>query len=276
MSTTQPTQLDQQLAKARSEDRLSFLPFLVVGDPNPGDFLRMAKAMVEAGADALELGLPYSDPPADGPVVQAADIRALEAGITTAKALELIKQVHTQHNIPISLLVYYNLVLQTGVDEFFRQARDAGIDAVLVADVPFELCPPIFEIAKEHGVSPVCLASALTTVERAQMINDLGEGYIYAAARVGITGVQSNVAASALTGLVSRLKEVNVKLPIIAGFGLSQPEHIQAVREAGADGFIVGSALIRNMASHLDNFELALETTQNLARQLAAAARVKA
>lgn len=274
--SAQRTLLDERLAAAKSSKRLAFLPFLVVGDPHPEGFIQMAKAMVEAGADALELGLPFSDPPADGPVVQAADLRALSAGITTEKAFELMEQVHRQHDIPISLLVYFNLIMQAGAEAFFERCRAVGIDAVLVADVPFELSEPIFRAARAAGVSPVCLASAVSSSERAKTIREIGEAYVYAAARVGITGVQQTVAESSLGELVTRLRHAEVTLPILAGFGLSRVEHIHAVRDAGADGCIVGSSIIDQMARHLPDIDAGVAAAHRLAHKLSVATRTKA
>lgn len=264
--------LDARLAARRSAGKLAFMPFLVVGDPSPEGFVAAAETLVDAGADALELGFPYTDPSADGPVIQAADARALAAGTTTSRAFELIAQLRARREIPVSLLVYYNLVLQFGLDRFYGHAREAGIDAVLVADVPFELAEPLVRSARVHDVAPVCLASAVTTEARARTLRDLGESYIYAAARVGITGAQTNVAQPALGGLVERLRAAGNELPILAGFGLSRPEHIHAVRDAGADGAIVGSALVSAMAQHLPRLQDGLQALRSEAEALGNAA----
>ena len=272
LSSPRETLLDRRLAAKRSEGQLAFLPFLVVGDPEPNKFLRLADAMVEAGADALELGLPYSDPPADGPIIQEADNRALRAGVTTQKAFELITEVRQRHDVPVSLLVYFNLVMQAGINEFFSKAQAAGIDAILVPDVPLELAGPIVSAAQKYQISHVCLATAVSNQERVQKLGELCEGYVYAAARMGVTGVQSDVERSSLHDLVERLRTAQIELPILAGFGLSQPEHADAVRAAGADGFIVGSAIIKEMAQKLPDFESGLMAAKQLATQLSTAA----
>lgn len=265
--------LDARLAALRAEGRLAFVPFVVVGDPDPETFLRLADALVEAGADALELGFPYSDPSADGPVIQAADDRALAAGVTTSTAFDLVKRLRERHEIPISLLVYFNLVLQTGIDAFYARARASGIDAVLVADVPLELSGPLVEAARRSGVAPVFLASAVTGPERAEQLRPIAEGYVYAAARVGITGVREDFAGTPLAALVERLRAAGLSLPILAGFGLSTPEHVRAVAAAGADGAIVGSAIVRALADALPDRDRAISAAQEVAQTLATAVR---
>lgn len=268
--------LDRRLATLRSEGRLAFMPFLVIGDPDPEGFLDLAHTLVESGADALELGFPYSDPPADGPVIQAADARALRAGVDTGRAFELVAALRARHEVPVSVLVYYNLVLQHGLDAFYARAREVGIDAVLVADVPLELAGPLVERARAHGVAPVFLASALTSPERACRLGELGESYVYAAARVGVTGARDELAERPLEGLVGRLRDAGVGLPILAGFGLSTPAHVRSVGAAGADGAIVGSALVRAAAEALPDREAGRAAVAALARSLAAAAHGEA
>lgn len=264
--------LDRRLSALREEGKLAFMPFLVVGDPHPEGFFTLADALVRSGADALELGFPYSDPPADGPVIQAADARALAAGMTTTRAFELVGALRSRHEIPVSILVYYNLVLQHGLDAFYARAREAGIDAVLVADVPLELTAPLAEAAGRHGVAHVCLASAVTTAPRAARLAELCESYVYAAARVGVTGARAELEGPPLQGVVTRLRDAGVRLPILAGFGLSTPAHVEAVGAAGADGAIVGSAIVAAAAERFPDLDGAAAAIDALAAPLARAA----
>lgn len=264
--------LERTLRATRAEGRPAFVPFLVVGDPNPDGFLMLADALVQAGADVLELGFPFSDPPADGPVIQAADQRALAAGVSTSRALELCQEVHRRHpQVALSLLVYFNLVLQRGIPRFYRDAAQAGVDAVLVADVPMELADPLWTAAGDSGVAPVCLASAATDAARAAVLAPRAEGYVYAAARVGVTGARSDIEDDQLASLVRRLRSAGVEVPILAGFGISTPEHIQKVAAAGADGAIVGSALVAAAAACLPDTARAAAVLGERARTLRAA-----
>jgi len=238
----------RRVLEARTAARqAAFVPFLVAGDPGADASLEHCSTLVAAGADALEIGFPFSDPPADGPVLQAAALRALRGGGTTLRSFELLEALRRRHDTPVSLLLYVNLVLQFGVDAFYRRCADVGVSAVLLADVPLEEAGPFVAAARSHGVAPVFIASALSSEERLARIRAHADdgAYLYAVARVGITGEQAEV-DPALATTLDRLHAA-VPLPILCGFGISTPAHIRAVRAAGADGAIVGSALVRHL-----------------------------
>lgn len=248
----------------------AFVPFLVLGDPDFETSLMLAQTLVESGADALELGFAFSDPPADGPVIQRADERALAAGMTPAKAFDLIEALQQTHAIPVSLLVYYNLVLQFGIDAFYRRAAAVGVDAILVADLPPEHAREAVEAARAHGVAPVFLASELSPPARLERIAALAGGYIYALARVGVTGEQRDVDPN-LAAALDRMRAAT-DLPLLAGFGIGGPEQALAARRAGADGVIVGSAIVRRVAAHLDDRGAMKAAVAGIAATLAQAA----
>ncbi|MCB9688187.1 MAG: tryptophan synthase subunit beta [Alphaproteobacteria bacterium] len=230
-------------ARAKAEGRGLVVPFLVLGDPGPEASVALCRALVDGGADALELGLPFSDPPADGPVIQAADQRALAAGTTPELALGLVARVRAFTDVPVSLLVYFNLVLSYGVERFYADAAAAGVDAVLVADLPPEHAEQAVAAARAAGVAPVFLASELSTPARLARIARDAEGYVYALARIGTTGERAEVAPT-LGPALARMREA-FDLPLLVGFGISGPEQARAALDAGADGVIVGSALVR-------------------------------
>lgn len=238
----------QRVVRARNEaGQAAFVPFLVAGDPTAEQSLEVADALVTAGADALEIGFAFSDPPADGPVIQAASLRALRAGATTAGAFEILAAIRRRHDVPVSLLVYVNLVVQRGVDAFYARCAEVGVDAVLLADVPLEEAAPFVAAARAHGVAPVFIGSALSDERRLSRIAGFADdgAYLYAVARVGITGEKTAIDPR-LAPTLQRLRQA-VPLPVLAGFGISTPEHVAAVRDAGADGVIVGSALVRHL-----------------------------
>jgi tryptophan synthase alpha chain len=244
------TNLLSSVLRARSAAHQgAFVPFLVLGDPTLEVSERLCDELVAAGADALELGFPFSDPPADGPVLQAAATRALRSGSTTARCFQMIAALRRRHDVPVSLLLYVNLIVQMGIDAFYARCADVGVDAVLIADVPLEEAAPFVSSARAHGVAPVFLASALSSPRRLARIAELAEhgAYLYAVARVGITGEQTGVDPS-LSPTLRRLRAA-VPLPILAGFGIATATHVEAVRAAGADGVIVGSALVRHIES---------------------------
>ena len=232
--------------KARNEG--AFMPFMVLGDPDVERSIAIAEALVEGGADILELGFPFSDPPADGPVIQAADLRALGAGTTVSDCLTAIATIRGRHRTPIALLIYFNLVLQRGVDRFYREAAAAGVDAILVADVPLERGGPLLAAAEAHGIAPVFIAAPSTSNERLSRIAARADGYIYTVARVGITGEQTDVRAD-LAGTIRRVRAAT-SLPTLAGFGIATPQHVREVMQAGADGAICGSAIVRRIEAH--------------------------
>lgn len=262
--------LEQHLRGIRAEGRGAFVPFLVIGDPDLETSLALTDALVEAGADVLEFGFPFSDPPADGPVIQAADQRALAAGVTPPAAFEFLDAVQARHGTPTVLLMYYNLILQFGVDAFYARAARAGVQGVLVADVPVELAGGLVEAAERHGVAPIFIASELTPPERLARVATQGGGFVYTVARVGVTGEQTEL-AEGLPVTLARLRSA-IDRPLLAGFGLSTPEHVRRVRAAGADGAIVGSALVRQIEANLGDPAAMVQAVGDLARRFAQAA----
>lgn len=262
--------LDDVLQRAAHERRGVFMPFVVIGDPDLATCADLTDELVEAGADVLEFGFAFSDPPADGPVIQAADERALRGGITTARAFEFLAAVHARHPAtPVALLLYYNLVVQFGVDAFYARAAACGVDAILIADLPLELADEALTAAKRHGVAPIFIATELSTDERLVRIAEVARGYLYAVARLGVTGEQ-HALQSGLADHVARFKR-SVPLPCLVGFGISSAEHVRGVLDAGADGVIVGSAIVRHVAQHLGDPVAMRAQVGALARALKAA-----
>ena len=268
--------LDQMLRSTKAEGRSAFVPYLMLGDPSAQATLAFAKALVRAGADMLELGLPFSDPPADGPVLQRAAQRALAAGMSTRKALTLLAEIRSACDVPLSLLCYANPVERYGVERFYADMAAAGVDAVLVADVPIEEAEPYAAAARSAGVAPILLASALSDSARLGRIGAVGGGYVYATARVGITGEQRGVADD-LQATVARIASAT-GLPVVVGFGLSSPAHVAAVALTGADGIIVGSALAQLVENALagdpTNIEQAVKEIEQFSEPCRAACAV--
>ena len=237
--------------RVRMEDEGAFIPFIVAGDPDFETSVRLVKVLVERGADALEIGFPFSDPIADGPTVQSADIRALNAGMNTDKCFEFISRVREFTEVPIGLLVYYNLIFKMGVDRFYRKAKESGVTGVLAADLPPEEAEAAVEAASNNGVDQIFIAAETTTNERLNRIIELCSGFLYVVSVMGVTGARSQLRTSTVE-LVKRMRD-HTELPICVGFGISEPEHVHEVISAGADGAIVGSALINVLADNLDD-----------------------
>ncbi|CAN5173311.1 tryptophan synthase subunit alpha [soil metagenome] len=239
--------------KLKKDNQKAFMPFTVLGWPNKEKSLAIIKTMIESGASALELGFPFSDPVADGPVIAKAAFETLESGFKTADAFSLIAEVRKlDAEIPIGILVYYNNVLAIGVQSFFKQANASGIDGVLIADLPVETAEEVLPIAKANDVDLIFIVSPVTTDERLGKIATIAGGFIYLVSRLGVTGTDKSASnLPNLSGLISRLKS-QTQLPICAGFGVSNKQTATALFEVGVDGVIVGSRIIEIVRNSSD------------------------
>lgn len=241
------TRFASRLAEGRA-----FIPFFMLGDPDPPTSLRLLTAAVEAGADALELGIPFSDPIADGPTIQRAAQRALAAGVRPAGALEVASEVRRRFpQLPLGLLVYANLVAAAGRPRFYGRVADAGVDAVLVADVPVREGASYAAAAVEAGVDPVFIAAPNTPESALARLAELGRGFTYCVARPGVTGAGHELRLPP-ERVLADLARVSAP-PAVIGFGISEPEHVQAAFAAGAAGAISGSAVVQRVEAHLDD-----------------------
>lgn len=233
--------------RARGEG--AFGAFVMLGDPDLTSSAHILDALVEGGADMLEVGIPFSDPIADGPVIQAAADRALGQGVTTADCFALLGAFRARHpDVPVGILTYANLVLARGRDAFYASAAQAGVDSVLVADVPLFEAPPFVEAARAANVAQVLIAARNTPPETLKRIAQLGEGYTYCVARAGVTGAGEDVRLDHGTMLETLEKEGAP--PPIFGFGISTPDHVRTALAAGAAGVISGSAIVSLIAAN--------------------------
>ena len=227
----------------------AFGAFVMLGDPGLAESGAILDALVEGGADMLEVGIPFSDPIADGPVIQAAAERALAAGVTPADCFRLLAGFRARHpQVPVGILTYANLALARGRGAFYGAAADAGVDSVLVADVPVFEAAPFLASARAHGVEPVLIAAQNTPAATLRRIASLGAGYTYCVARAGVTGADEQVAFDHREMLETLVQ--NLAPPPIFGFGISKPEHVAAALSAGAAGVISGSAIVALMEAN--------------------------
>jgi tryptophan synthase alpha chain len=222
-----------------------FVPFTVIGDPDYDQSLEVVKAYIENGATMLELGLPFSDPVADGPTVQLADQRALKAGMNTDDAFKFIKEVRSLTDMPINLLLYFNLVFKYGMEKFYEQAAEAGVTSLLIADLPLDTPhgQEALELSKKHGVKSVFIVSELTPDDRLQHIIESDPFFLYFVSTPGVTGERKDL-SELLADTIAHIKS-KTDIPVLVGFGVSDREHVQKISTAGADGVIVGSALVK-------------------------------
>jgi tryptophan synthase alpha chain len=234
----------------RRRDEGAFVPFTVLGDPDLESSLAILRAFAEGGADMLELGLAFSDPIADGPTIQGADLRALRAGASPAAALQVLAAFRAEHPaMPVGLLVYANLVHRPGPDIFYRRAAAAGADSALVADLPLEESTAYARAARRSGVAPVYMATPLTPDDRLARILKAGGPYLYVVSRSGVTGRDKSLAAGAAP-LLARIRRLG-DTPTLLGFGIGRPEHVRQALGAGADGAISGSAAVEIIARYV-------------------------
>ena len=231
----------------------ALIPFFVIGDPDFDTSLEVVKSALDAGADILELGIAFSDPIADGPTIQSADIRAIKAGMTVKKALEFIGKVTEYKPVPVGLLMYYNLIYQYGAEEFCRDFKAAGGSSILVADLSIDDADEIAIPAKKAGLETVFMVTPNTTDERAKIITSKTNGFVYTVSTYGVTGARSTL-ADTVKPLVKRLKEMT-DVPVCVGFGISSAEHAKEVAEAGADGVIIGSKIVSMIENNLGDVE---------------------
>lgn len=230
----------------------AFGTFAMLGDPDFGTSAAILDALVEGGADMIEVGIPFSDPVADGPVIQAAAERALAQGATPSDCFTVLAEFRERHrDIPVGLLTYANLVLSPGRSSFYRAAAQAGVDSVLVADVPILEAESFAAAARDAGVDPVLIAAANTPAPTLQRIAKLGGGYTYCVARAGVTGAGEKVSFDHAE-MLATLKQHDAPPPIF-GFGISRPDHVRSALAAGAAGVISGSAIVRLIAAEPEN-----------------------
>lgn len=227
----------------------AFVPFVTVCDPNPEQSLKIMETLVEAGADALELGIPFSDPLADGPTIQGANIRALESGATPAICFEQIGKIRAKYpELPIGLLMYANLVYSRGVDAFYEQCAKAGIDSVLIADVPTNESEEFVAAAKKRGIEPIFIAPPTASDDTLRSVATLGGGYTYLLSRAGVTGAETK-ANMPVGAMLDKLNQFDAP-PSLLGFGISEPDQVKQALESGAAGAISGSAVVKIIESN--------------------------
>ncbi|MGH9458528.1 MAG: tryptophan synthase subunit alpha [Thermoanaerobaculia bacterium] len=231
--------------KLRREGRCGLVAYVTCGDPGVEETVEIGLALEEAGADALELGVPFSDPIADGAVIQAAAHRALERGTTVADVLRIARSIRARSDVPLIAFSYLNPILRYGVERFMDDAAQAGFDSVLVTDLPPEASRDFRRAASRAGLGTIYLLAPTSTPERIRLVDRASDGFVYYVSTAGVTGARAELD----TGLVARLREVraSVRKPLAVGFGISRREHYEALAPE-CDAVVVGSAIVRAIA----------------------------
>ncbi len=259
------SRLQRLFAGVRERGRPALMPFLEAGEPDFAVLERLVPALVEAGADAVELGVPFSDPVADGPVLQRAAQRALARGVRLADVLAFVARLRGQVDVPVALLSYANPLLRYGWERFCRDAAQAGVDAVIPADVPADEAGPLLSAARAVGLDTVFLVAPTSTDHRIRLAASCSTGFVYCVSLTGTTGPREEVGHEA-RALLRRVREL-AEVPAVLGFGIASPDHAASVADL-AHGVIVGSALYRALEAAADPVQAAVDFLQPFAEAL--------
>jgi len=246
--------IEARFAQLKRDGKKAFVVYIGAGDPDLQATFQLAVAFDQAGVDVLELGVPFSDPLADGLVNQLAAQRGLESGTTPPKLLATIARIREQSQTPIVLYIYFNLIHKVGMEQFIKDAAQAGVDGLLVLDLPPEESDNYELLMAKHGLCQIYLVAPTTPEERMARIVKRGAGFIYYISREGVTGMQSSIASNLATQ-VAKIR-AHTQLPIVVGFGISNPDQARAVAKE-ADGCVVGSAVVNQIAANGKNADLA-------------------
>ncbi|RCU50487.1 MULTISPECIES: tryptophan synthase subunit alpha [Corallincola] len=242
-------QLFEQLA---AKNQGAFVPFVTIGDPDRETSLSIIDTLIAAGADALELGIPFSDPIADGPTIQGATVRALASGVNPLVCFEMLAIIREKYpQVPIGLLVYANLVYTNGIEQFYQRCAEAGVDSVLIADVPSHESVPFREAAEKFGIDAIFIAPPNADDDTLANVARYGKGYTYLLSRAGVTGAETK-AEMPVAALLESLNRFNAP-PALLGFGISEPAQVQEAIAAGAAGAISGSAVVKVIENNVDD-----------------------
>ncbi|PYQ04890.1 MAG: tryptophan synthase subunit alpha [Acidobacteria bacterium] len=243
------SRIGERFRRLREQGRKGFVAFVTAGDPSLDRTVEIARDMEKAGVDVLELGVPFSDPLADGPIIQRSSERALARGVTLARVLEAVRRIRKTSDLPLLLFSYFNPLLRFGLPALAREAQGAGVDGVLVTDLPPEEADGWLEVARGAGLDTVFLAAPTSPDERLRRVAGASRGFVYAISRTGVTGERDALSDDARP-LLARIKALTPE-PVALGFGISSPEQVAAAASV-ADAVVVGSALVRFLEEHPD------------------------
>lgn len=259
----------KNIFKASREKKQGVLiGYITAGDPNPKITPIIADSLIEGGVDILELGIPFSDPIADGPTIQAASLRALNAGITPKQVLEIAGEIKKKHKTPIVILTYYNPIFRMGLENFFNLIKKNSLDGVVIPDLPVEEAKEYCKMARKYYVDTIFLATPSTSEERLVKIIQNSSGFLYLVSHFGVTGTQEKLEESTLELIKKILPKTTNKIPVAVGFGISTPNQAKSIYENGSDGVIVGSAFVKIIEENIQNQEIMLKKIRKFAYEL--------
>ncbi|MFW6110727.1 MAG: tryptophan synthase subunit alpha [Thermoproteota archaeon] len=260
--------IQKTFSSLKSKREGGLIAYVTAGDPHPSYTPRIVEALLQGGADIIELGIPFSDPIADGPTIQSATLRALKSGTTPRKTLNIAEKIREKTDAPLVLLTYYNPIFKMGVDTFFNSAQDSGVDGVIVPDLPIEEAEEYKEVAHNHEIDTIFLAAPSTPTSRLRKIIEYTSGFLYLVSLFGVTGARKKIQTRTIELIEKTVPIINQDIPLAVGFGISRLEHVKAVIQAGADAAIVGSGFVRIIEREHRKEEQMLEDLREYAHQL--------
>ena len=241
------SKIDKKFIELKKKSKLALMPFIMAGDPNISLTSQILLKLQERGADLIELGIPYSDPLADGPIIQFSASKALKSGATPRKVIKLLESLKGKLHIPIILFTYFNPILSFGFEKFCEMASKAGVSGFIIPDLPLEEANKFSKIVSKYSIDLILLVAPTTPFERMKSISNKTKGFTYLVSVTGVTG-ERNKMGNRVENLITKLKEISIN-PVAVGFGISSPEHVKKVRKWCADGVIIGSAFVKRISS---------------------------
>ena len=241
------SKINEKFLELKKNNKLALMPFIMAGDPDIETTSEILLKLQEKGADLIELGIPYSDPLADGPIIQFSASKALNAGTTSLKVIQLLESLKDKLHIPVILFTYFNPILNFGLENFCELASRAGVSGLIIPDLPLEEAFKFSKIISSFDIDLILLVAPTTPFERMKMISNKTKGFTYLVSVTGVTG-ERNKMENRVENLINNLKEISIN-PVAVGFGISSPEHVNKVRQWGADGVIIGSAFVKRISN---------------------------
>ena len=257
--------IDKKFADLKAEGKKAFIPFITAGDPSLEDTIAIVAKLEAAGADIIELGVPFSDPVADGPSIQRSSLRSLSNNVSLRDVIDTVAKIRTQTQIPIAFLTYYNIIFKYGVEKFVKDAVEAGVDGAVVANLPPEEASDLIAAAREHDFASIFLVAPTSTPERVKIVSEACTGFVYCVSLTGVTGARSAI-SDMLAPTLERIKEHTDK-PVAVGFGVSTPDQAREVAKM-ADGVIVGSAIVNVIEANVNKPDEMISAVGNFAASL--------
>jgi tryptophan synthase alpha chain len=242
------------------------------GDPDIETTEKVVEALIAGGADVVELGIPFSDPIADGKSIQEAAVRSLSSGTTPADVLALVARIRKKHSTPIAIMTYYNILYSPGLEKFLAEAHEAGVDGLIIPDLPLDETREYSRLAKKYSLDTILLAAPTTPPSRLKELVRHSAGFLYLVSLLGVTGARSRVSEETVELVRSTRRQTRGKIPLGVGFGISRPEHVREVLAAGADAVIIGSSIV-NMVASAKPLEQMLRDVENYVRSMKTATK---